>query len=504
MELAATTSNAIDSSSRVSNKLNAIMAEEKERSDAERQRMLDQITALINANADEERRRLSERIAHARGDIDTSRGILSEASSEYNNRMLKWAATGDTYLSELINSKDTLKDKLRGDWDQVQECIGGIQTITQAVHAHNNQLIEEQIEQVDGKMCALDGFVTRAITENESHHEKFTTTFGSLAETTEGSYNSLSAEVDEMKIDVEEFGKDIETQIDEIKSSIGPFGINAQQPLAILRSHVTGSKFVDYTVTGGTPRRRSYNYPNKLPRTEPHEEIIANLRKEKELRGRFGFNAAATKAPAINTTMTAATAGAVEVEFKSGETTPVDGGEGLEQQLLLKEVGGAVLSPTSTHSPADDDAATAASSPLLYDPDPVQAPSTDTRLFTSEPPLVNSSINTHTFPQHQQYQQLYARRNNASGYKPGPGAAAAAGGKPQAKGGLKELNPNVDVGTYRTGITPASVAQPATGTLLDLQPPLKKQTVEKKIRRGGGKGKDAENNVPSGRRRGVN
>jgi len=487
-ELASTTSSLIDSSSKTSSKLNSIMAEEKERSDAERQRMLEQITAqitsLVNTNAEEERRRLSNRIALVRSDLDMSSNQFAEANYRYNKRMMDWTASEDTYLSELIASRENLKTKMVKDWEQAEEYSERIQSTTQAVHAHTTKLVEEQIEQIDGKMRALDGFVTKAKAENEGHHERFTETFGMLADTTEGSYGTLSAEVDEMKVDVEDFGRDMETQTDEIKSSIGPFAINAQQPLTILRSHISGSKFAEYSSTGASPRKRSYNYPNKLPRTEPHEEILTNLRKEKERRGRFGFSPTSkVQVPPISTTTTAPLFGAVEVEFKSGETTPVNGGD-MDQQM--KEVGDAVLSPTisSTHvTHAPSLLADATAIPSLRESSLVQFAPTDT--LVAPEPLVNSSINTHTFTHH--------------GVRQVSGKSV----KPTGKVGLKELNPNVDVGTYRTGITPTSVTQPATGTLLDLQPPLKKQTVEKKMRRLGQKGKDRENNVPSTRRRGA-
>ncbi|RPB21587.1 kinesin-domain-containing protein [Terfezia boudieri ATCC MYA-4762] len=469
LELASTASSLIDSSSKTSSKLNSIIAEEKERSDAERQRMLEQITAqitsLVNANAEEERRRLSNRIALVRGDLDMSNNQFAEANSGYNKRMMDWTASEDTYLSELIASRENLKTKMVQDWEQAEEYSERIQNTTQAVHAHTTKLVEEQIEQIDGKMRALDGFVTRARAENEGHHERFTETFNRLANTTEGSYGSLSAEVDEMKVDVEDFGRDMETQTDEIKSSIGPFAINAQQPLAILRSHISGSKFAEYSSTGASPRKRSYNYPNKLPRTEPHEEILANLRKEKERRGRLGFSPTS------------------KVEFKSGETTPVNGGD-MDQHM--KEVGDAVLSHTisSTHViHAPPLLADTTAIPSLRESSPVQFAPTDT--LVAPELLVNSSINTHTFTHH--------------GVRQVSGKSVKSAGKV----GLKELNPNVDVGTYRMGITPASVTQPATGTLLDLQPPLKKQTVEKKLRRLGRKEKDGENNVPPTRRRGA-
>jgi len=478
LELASSTSSLIDSSSKTSSRLNSIMAEEKERSDTERKRMLEQITAqitsLVNANAEEERRRLSSRIALVRSDLDMSSNQFAEASSGYNKRMMDWAASEDTYLSELIASRENLKTKMVQDWEKAEEHSERIQNTMEAVHAHTSKLAEEQIDQIDGTMRSLDGFVTRARAENEGHHERFTETFGRLAGTTEGSYSTLLTEVDEMKVDVEDFGRDMETQTDEIKSSIGPFAINAQQPLAILRSHISGSKFAEYSSTGATPRKRDWSYPNKLPRTEPHDEILANLRKEKERRGRFGFS----PTPKASPITTAPLFGAVEVEFKSGETTPVDGGD-MDQQM--KEVGGAVLSPTDvTHAPSLLADATAI--PSSRESSPVQYAPTDT-LVASEP-LVNSSVNTHTFTHH--------------GGRQVPGKSV----KPAGKTGLKELNPNVDVGTYRTGITPASVAQPATGTSLDLQPPLKKQTVEKKVRRMG-KGKDWENNIPSTRRRGA-
>ena len=475
IELAAATSKTLEASSEASNKLDRIMAEEKARSDVERQHMLDRITALINANAKEDHKRLDERISVVRGDINSSRQEFANANADYNQRLMDWTASEDAYLNELISNRENLKTKMVQDWKRAEEYSERIQTTTQAVHAHNTKLVDEQIEKVDDTMQVLDGFVTSARAENENHYERFTTIFGTLSQNVSEFHSTMSTQVDEMRVDAEEFGKDMGARVDSLKQSTGTFEVDAERPLSLLRSHILESKFAEYRVTAGTPRKRSYNYPNKLPRTEPHEVILTNLRKNQERRGRFGFSP--TPKLAISTTISQF--GAVEEEFKSGDTTPVDGD--IDQQI--KEVGDEILSPASTHVLSPEDATVAASPAILSrEASPVQT-ATDT--INSEP-LINSSINTHTFTQHD--------RRKVPAIKSGKGSTLK---------GLKELNPNVDVGTYRTGITPASAVQSTTGTSLDLQPPLKKQTVEKKLRGRIGKGKDWENNVPSVRRRGA-
>ena len=476
IELAAATSKTLEASSEASNKLDRIMAEEKARSDVERQHMLDRITALINANAKEEHKRLDERISVVRGDINSSRQEFASANADYNQRLMDWTASEDAYLNELIFNRENLKTKMVQDWKRAEEYSEKIQTTTQAVHAHNTKLVEEQIEKVDDTMQVLDGFVTSARAENENHYGRFTTIFSTLSQNVSGFHGTMSTEVDEMRVDAEEFRNDIEARADKMKQSTETFEADAERPLTLLRSHILESKFTEYRVTAGTPRKRSYNYPNKLPRTEPHEVILTNLRKNQDRRDRFGFSPT-PKLSAISTTNSQF--GAVEEEFKSGETTPVDGD--IDQQI--KEVGDEILSPASTHVLSPEDATVAASPAILSrEASPVQT-ATDT--ITSEP-LINSSINTHTFTQHD--------RRKVPGVKSGKGSTTKS---------LKELNPNVDVGTYRTGITPASAVPSATGTSLDLQPPLKKQTVEKKMKGRIGKAKDLENNVPSVRRRGA-
>ena len=513
VELSVATSKAITSNATASTSLETILADERERSAAERQNLIIQMTALLNTSAEEQERRLNKRITQVRDDISMSTQELSESSGEYNQRMTQWSAKEEGFMTELITSRESLKTRLVQDWQHAEEYSSNIQNTTQSIHAQTVKLVDEQIQEVDVKMRVLDGFVTRARTENEGHHERFTATFNNLSKTAKDSYDSLSTDVSEMQCGVEVFGQEMVICTEDIKSSIEPFTAAAQKPLAELRVDIAAANFSEYVSTAQTPRRRKYAYPNKLPRTEPHEEILANLSKDKDRRARFGFSP--TKVGAISQT----TPSPVDVEFSTGGG---DGNQAAAGVVAVGDVQGVNSGPTvatsslsgtaDTVTAAFTTAASSAADPSLESSSPLSplTPSsplltptpTDTEPSSSTtgpssdiPPLINSSINTHTF--------VHPRRHPAR-YKQTSTSTTTASSA--ITGGLKELNPNVK--TFRTSITPPAHQLSKTGGSLDYQPPLKKQTVEKMFgvgREGGNGGKKArsgrgrvggENSVP--------
>ncbi|KAF8471700.1 P-loop containing nucleoside triphosphate hydrolase protein [Kalaharituber pfeilii] len=476
LELAVATSNAITSSSAASLELERVLAEEKEKNDAERQSLLTQIAALVNTTADEQEKRLGKRINQIRGDIDASKQELSEASTDYTQRMADWSASEESFLQELIVSRESLKTKLVQDWHEAEEYSSNIQATTQAIHAQTVKLVDEQIQEVDVQMKSLDEFVTRARNENEAHHTRFTSTFQGLSDSTKDSYTELWKKLEHMRADLNEFDMEMNINVGEIKSSIEPFSKAAQKALQDLRYQVDEAQFEDYTPTGRSPKRRKYDYPETLPQTKTREEILeeAKREKEKERHGRFGFNPATRKQAGIDTEMLEE----VEVNI-SGDSEELASKE--EQGGNMGHDGDLLSSPFETLSPVARSAISSRAITPVY----------------QEAPLVNSSINTHTFTQ-----QGGRRQFSGSSTKSTSSVKST---------GLKELNPNVDVGTYRASTASAASSQEGNVptkdteqiTASDMQPPLKKEklvgvVVEKK--RYGGK-VSGENGFPATRKR---
>lgn len=133
------------------------------------------------------------------------------------------------------------------------------------------------MQDVDLQMRALDEFVTRARSQNEDHYTQFVSNLSGLASTVRDSYTHLGSEVAALQQDTTSFGADVTTQTDALRATLEPLSTATSTPLADLRQSIDAVPLKEYTPTGATPRKREYDYPRALPRTLPHEEIIAQM-----------------------------------------------------------------------------------------------------------------------------------------------------------------------------------------------------------------------------------
>ncbi|KAI5808543.1 hypothetical protein DFH27DRAFT_593710 [Peziza echinospora] len=346
--------------------LDAILKEERENAARDRAELVEQLTAVLNANANKQNDRLTARIATVQNAIETSGKQLSGVSDEFKEGMENWEKTEDTFMEVLINNREDLKTKLVQDWEQADDYSRRIQVTTRSVHAESVKLVDEQIREVDVQMRSLDQYVTKAKAEYEGHHERFTNTFGNLVSTVDRKFGDTLSTIHGVRNDIQKFGSDMDQSVGSLQKFIPTIVANAQEPLNELRLYMSNAEFKTTAETGNTPHKRKYEYPDKLPRTQPHEVLL-----EKTLRQQQAAR---------------------------------------QQQKLL--------------------AAQQSQSPM---------PSIATALFTA-----------------------------GGGALPPPPQPTLAAIK-----SLKELNPNVDVGHYHRA---TSVDPPTdTGSLLDMQPPLKKQ-----------------------------
>lgn len=152
-----------------------------------------------------------------------------------------------------------------------------IQATTQAIHAQTVRLVDTQIQNVSVQMQALDEFVTRARSQNETHHSGFISNLSSLATNARESFDRFATDTTTIKADVETFGSEVAAKTAATKESLRPFALNARQPLSALRSNIEAAPMKEYVPTGQTPRKRRYEFTRTLPRTDSHERLLATL-----------------------------------------------------------------------------------------------------------------------------------------------------------------------------------------------------------------------------------
>lgn len=153
-----------------------------------------------------------------------------------------------------------------------------IQKSTEAVHQETVRIVDEQVQQMAVQMEALDDFVTRARSQNGSHHESHLANLESLTKNIKDSFASLEEGLGSMNTKLNAFQESVTEQGNSIKQTVTPFSEEVRQPLVELRNNIQNAPMAEYKPTGTTPPRTSYEYPRTLPRTESRSTLLDKLK----------------------------------------------------------------------------------------------------------------------------------------------------------------------------------------------------------------------------------
>ena len=153
-----------------------------------------------------------------------------------------------------------------------------IQKSTRAVHEETVKIVDAQVSQMATQMITLDEFVTRARSQNDSHHAERLRTLRCVRSRAQDTCNALEADSHGTQKLVEGFAEDQKQQNMDMQVLVDALGEDTRKPLLELTHELSDSTQIEYTPTGQTPQKRDWIYPTQLPRTENHDTIIAKLR----------------------------------------------------------------------------------------------------------------------------------------------------------------------------------------------------------------------------------
>ena len=264
----------------VSTRMQEALDDERRQAADDRQKLLAQITGLVNAQADTQEARLTERITQMQKGVADSSTSLEGAVSQYGQGMQSWDDKENELLEEVKKSRDELKTKLKDDWNVANELSTSIQATAKSVHAETVRVVDVQVEDLNVQMEALDDFVTRARTENANHHETHGQSVQTLTNTVERSFGNISAHFKTTFERVKNLGDEMDIDTNDLHDGLEPLDTQLCQPLANLREGVAGTTLQEYQPTGDTPQRVQYHYPTHLPRTEAHDLLTSKIDEE--------------------------------------------------------------------------------------------------------------------------------------------------------------------------------------------------------------------------------
>ena len=127
-------------------------------------------------------------------------------------------------------------------------------------------------------MQALDAFVTRARSQNESHHTSHIRSLQSLGSSVADSCSSVRSHFDTSELRVQDFRKDWSPQHAELQNALPSLDTSIRIPLSVLQDTTTSTPFIEYTSTGATPQKQAYTYPTVLPQTTPHARLLSKCK----------------------------------------------------------------------------------------------------------------------------------------------------------------------------------------------------------------------------------
>ncbi|KUJ07361.1 uncharacterized protein LY89DRAFT_691820 [Mollisia scopiformis] len=124
-------------------------------------------------------------------------------------------------------------------------------------------------------MRALDDFVTRARSQNAQYYDVHSKSLKSLSITARASYDSFGSQLAITHERSKSLDDDISEKQKLLDEALATLNSTLQQPLSDLRANISRTTLQEYKPTAETPQRTQYEYPTELPRTKPHENLIA-------------------------------------------------------------------------------------------------------------------------------------------------------------------------------------------------------------------------------------
>ena len=273
-QLAVATQAAQEANERLAARMEKSLQEEKDQAALDRKSLISQITGLINANGAAQDQRVTDRMNDIQEEVQNAKVEIQSTAEKCGSSIRNWVQKEATLNDYVAKSRDIVKEKLQTDWESIEKQNSTIETTTKSIHEQTVQIVETQIRGMASQMQALDEFVSRA----KSHNESYCTSNNDLVE----KMASGIMEAHELMTDATSTSKDairsLKDSLTSYESSTTELSANLaasiQQPLSELRNGIISTSLAEYTATGITPQKTTYTYPRVLTSTASHATIL--------------------------------------------------------------------------------------------------------------------------------------------------------------------------------------------------------------------------------------
>lgn len=106
----------IASNAAASSSLEKCLSDERQASQHDRDQLLAQVRTLMDESTKKQEMRLSSNVDETRSRLMSSRTEFERASKVYTEGMSQWSDKDRSFVSQVVSSKESLKNKMKKDW----------------------------------------------------------------------------------------------------------------------------------------------------------------------------------------------------------------------------------------------------------------------------------------------------------------------------------------------------------------------------------------------------
>jgi kinesin family protein 11 len=223
---------------------------------------------------------MADHLETANKRVKTSEEEYVAAQQVYGEGMDAWNGSSQALIEQSVQSRESIKARLKGDWASANDHTGKITETTNAVYGETVRIVDDQMAQMDNQLVALDEIVARVKAQNEEHHKAHTSSLAQLAGNVQESYQSIGKHFETSYDRTKALDVDMQDHTATIQATLPTLEADGdiREPLRLMREELTAAQIAEYQATGETPAKTHYAYPNQLPRTEDRDNLLDRFR----------------------------------------------------------------------------------------------------------------------------------------------------------------------------------------------------------------------------------
>ncbi|KAG5440280.1 hypothetical protein PCANB_001850 [Pneumocystis canis] len=256
------------------------LSQEQEKIIEEKKELLTHISCLINDLFEKQNKRWTTQVDHVQSDINTISDKIDELTSTFSGKIDIWSAKEGLFVKKLLSSKNDIKNNIISATKNADNKGIMIQNNTQTIYSEIRQLTDTQIQDITTQMQNLDDSISKTQSKNSLFYDTYIQNNNSMFNYIKDSYEKSKTEINTIKGGIDTYSHFIIDLTQNQKSENDFHRDSILSQITTARDKILSTSIKNDILTGKTPKKCKYKYPTSWVLTEPHEEILRQLRKQ--------------------------------------------------------------------------------------------------------------------------------------------------------------------------------------------------------------------------------